>query len=517
MTQAPELHGKNVSSPETVLAPIEAGSRRGAPAPDRPGRSLLVDRHRSFLALIGACIVAFLLSALPLVILQDTWLALVDGRQIADHGIPHHVVLTILGHGHTWIDQQWLAQLCMYGLQRLGGVALVGMVNVALIGAGLAAAAAASIRLGASARSVLPVFVAVGVIVALPDEVRTQAYAYPLFVLTVYLLAADSRRPSRRVYWCLPVLVLWGNLHGSASLGAGLVALRGLTILWDAARRWAGAAVAPWRRGLVLIAGAPLALLVTPYGTSVVSYYHATLFSPAFRRFLIEWQPVTKDAPLAVLFFLLLGVVLWALGRYGTRSTLWERAAVLILAAGGIVAVRNVVWFALTALILLPVWIDQAVRARERPAPARRRLNATLLAAAGALVVILALRTLTASTTAMTPNYPAGALTAVRGALAAHPGSRVFADENYSDWLLWELPSLRGRMAYDVSFELLSRAQLEAIAKLKGVAGLDWDAVARGYRVLVLADAGDPNPVHALRQTGARLLYDRHGVAVLER
>ena len=210
-------------------------------------------------------------------------------------------------------------------------------------------------------------------------------------------------------------------------------------------------------------------------------------------------------------------MVLWALGRYGTRSTLWERAAVLILAAGGIVAVRNVVWFALTALILLPVWIDQAVRARERPAPARRRLNATLLAAAGALVVILALRTLTASTTAMTPNYPAGALTAVRGALAAHPGSRVFADENYSDWLLWELPSLRGRMAYDVSFELLSRAQLEAIAKLKGVAGLDWDAVARGYRVLVLADAGDPNPVHALRQTGARLLYDRHGVAVLER
>jgi hypothetical protein len=286
-------------------------------------------------------------------------------------------------------------------------------------------------------------------------------------------------------------------------------------MLWE--RRRDGAP--PLGHALALIAGAPLALLLTPYGTGIVPYYRATLLSPAFRSFVTEWQPVTADAPLAILFFLLAGAAIWSLGRHRGRSTLWERAATLILAAGGILAVRNVVWFALLTLILLPLWIDAAVRARERSAAPRPRLNATLLAAVGVVLVILAVRVLSSATSMLTDaNYPAGALAAVRGAVATHPGSRVFADETYADWLLWEQPSLRGRIAYDASFELLSGAQLDAIAELKSVAGLDWLRAARGDRVLVLADTGDPNPVHALRlQAGVRLLYDHDGVAVLER
>lgn len=523
MTQTSRLHTKKVTPPDLAQAPLDRSGARGVPASAGPVSSLLADRYRAFLALIGACVLALLLAMLPHVVLGDTWLALVDGRQIAEYGIPHHVVLTFFGYGHRWVDQQWLAQLSMYGLQQLGGVALVGVTNVALIGVALAGAAAASIRLGASARSVLPVFLGVGIIAVFPDEVRTQAYAYPLFVLTVYLLAADSRRPGRSVYWCLPALLLWGNVHGSASLGAGLVVLRGLTSIGATLRdrrdqRDRRDVRATWRRGLVLIAGAPLALLVTPYGTGVIVYYRATLLSSAFRRYVTEWQPVTVDIPLAVLFFLLAGAVVWALGRYGEKSTLWERAATLVLAAGAILAVRNVVWFALAALVLVPVWINGAVCARERPAPARPRLNATLLAAAGAGVVMFAVSTLSDGAAKLTPVYPQGALAAVRTALDGHPTVRVFSNEVYADWLLWKLPGLRGRVAYDTAFELLSGAQLEAIADLKSVTGLDWLRAANGDRVLVLTDGGDPNPVHAvIVQTGARVLYDHDGVAVLER
>lgn len=422
----------------------------------------------------------------------------------------------MFGHGRPWIDQQWLAQVFMYGLHQIGGLGLVGVVNVALIAAGLGGAAAASIRLGAAARSVLLVLPLAAITVAFISEVRTQPYAYPLFVLTVYLLAADGRRPGRTVYWCLPVLVLWGNLHGSASLGAGLVVLRGLVLLWERRKRLGDMRV--WGRPLMLVLAAPAALLVTPYGTGMISYYRATLLSPAFRQFVTEWQPVTVDPPLAVLFFLLAGVAVWALGRHRGASTTWERVATLVLAVGAIIAVRNVVWFALATLILLPVWIDAAVRARERAAPARPRLNAMLLAAAGVAVVVLTVANLTKGAASLTRAYPEPALASVRAALASHPGARVFADESYADWLLWELPRARGRVAYDAAFELLSRAQLEAIADFKGVSGLDWLRATRGDQVLVLGDSGDPNPVHAVRvRTGARLLYDHHGVAVLER
>jgi hypothetical protein len=388
------------------------------------------------------------------------------------------------------------------------------VINVALILSGLAGAAVASTRLGAGARSVLPAFLVVAITVAMATEVRTQAYAYPLFVLTVYLLAADSRGRTRSVYWCLPVLVLWANVHGSATLGAGLVVLRGLTMLWERRRELATG----WRGPMTLIVGAPLALLATPYGTGVIPYYRATLLSPAFRSFVVEWQPVVQSTQLAVMFFLLAGVALWALGRFGARTTLWERAATLLLAVGAILAVRNVVWFALTMLILLPVWMDAAVRARERPAPARPRLNATLLIAAGAVVAISLIGPLRAGQAALTPRYPGSALAAVRAAVDSHPGGRVLADETYADWILWKLPSSRGRVAYDAAFELLSRAQLDAIIDFKSVTGLSWQRVARGYQVLVVASAVNRKLMHALRlQDRVRLLSDHDGVAVFER
>src|SRR5205809_967223 len=78
-------------------------------------------------------------------------------------------------------------------------------------------------RAGASPRSValvalLPLCVAPWVL-----QLRTQTLALPLFVAVYGLLAADSRRPSLRVWLVFPLLVLWGNLHGSVVLGAMLV------------------------------------------------------------------------------------------------------------------------------------------------------------------------------------------------------------------------------------------------------------------------------------------------------
>lgn len=478
--------------------------------------ALRVDGYLVFVGLVIALIAATLLDQLPRSILQDTWLALVAGREVAQHGIPHHVTLILFAQGRAWVDQQWLAQLCMYWLDRIGGVALVGLVNIALIAVSLAGAAIGSMRLGASARGIARVLPLAGIAVALTAEVRTQPYAYPLFVVTVYVLAADCRRSTRAVFWCLPVLVVWGNLHGSASLGAGLVALRGLSVLWERRRELVRGAAA-WIAPLVLIVGAPLCLLVTPYGISMVSYYRVTLLDPALRNFITEWQPVTTMPVLAVVFFLLAAVTVWSFGRHPAGTTLWERAALLILAAGGIIAARNAVWFALTALMLLPLSINRAVRAWA-PSQPRPALNLWLAGAAAVLVGVFVTRTFAISQAALEPTYPAAALAAVRQQRAANPAARVFADETYADWLLWRLPSLSGRVAYDASFELLSVRQLQRIFNFKAISGLSWPEAASGYRLVVLHASATPDLVRALRQQpGARVLYYRDDVAVIER
>ena len=85
-------------------------------------------------------------------LLPDGWMALVSGREIAAHGLPSHETLTVWAHGRRWVDQQWLAQLLLYGLWRGGGLKLALLVHAALSVGAFAAAAVLARRLGASAR-----------------------------------------------------------------------------------------------------------------------------------------------------------------------------------------------------------------------------------------------------------------------------------------------------------------------------------------------------------------------------
>ncbi len=465
------------------------------------------------MAIALLALAAALLGLLGQAIVQDTWLALLAGRDVAEHGIPHHESLIVWAHGRRWVDQQWLAQLGMYELDQVGGIVLVGFVNAGLVIAGVLGLALAARRLGASANSVVRVLPLVVWPIAVTASVRTQPWAYPLFAALVWLLASDARRPSARIWWCLPLLVLWGNMHGSASLGAGLVVLRGLTVLWE---RRAALQRAPraWARGVALIVGAPLCLLATPYGLAIVHYYRTTLFNSGFRKLVAEWQPVTNSPVIAAVFFLTATIAVWSFGRHRSQTTLWERAAMLLLGAGAIVAVRNVVWFNLAAIVILPLSIDAAVRARAVRGRSHPRLNVAILTVG---TVALALAAVASANRSPTQRYyPTGGIAAVRAAVSADPSLRVFADERYADWLLWRIPVLRGRVAYDARFELLSGAQLASIVVFKDRIGPSWETIASGYRLAVLQQSS-PASAQLEHEPGARVLFERNGMVVIRR
>jgi hypothetical protein len=488
--------------------------------------SLALPRGRGMLSAPGlvlvaelAVVAALLLALLPDDVHGDTFIALMAGREVAQHGIPSHESLTIASYGRPWIDQQWLAQLCIYGVYRLGGLALLGLVNVTLVFGGVLGGTLGALRLGARPRSVawLLALAVCGLPVGL--EVRTQVFAYPLMVALVYLLARDARRPSAAVWWCLPLLVLWGNLHGSAIMAAGLVCCRALTMAWERRQALARSARA-WRRPVGLLLGAPLCLMANPYGPSIVSYYHATLFNPKLRELIAEWQPGFDNLAMTIWLVLVVGVTVWSLVRYPRRSTWWERVALLALAIGGVVAVRNEPWLALGGLMLLPVWIDPGALA-----PAWRRgphwLGPLAIAAAAFGVVWVvqgAVATLTRTATSWMPEYPARAVASVGDELKAHPTWRVYADATLADWLLWDVPALRGHLVTDARFELLTQRQLERQVELLAGAGAGWDLAAQNCRLVLLEAALYPHAAAAFRhERGARTIYAGDGVVMVAR
>jgi len=98
------------------------------------------------------------------------------------------------------------------------------------------------------------------------------------------------------------------------------------------------------------------------------------------------------------------------------------------------------------------------------------------------------------------------------------PGTRVFASDRDADWLLWQLPRLRGRMAYDIRFELNTAAQVKRLQHYFARIGPDWQSAARGYDVIVV-DRTEHERVRRslLGHSRLRQIYVDHDIAVLVR
>ncbi len=407
---------------------------------------------------------------------QDGWLALISGRLVAAHGIPQHDYFSSLTHGVRWVDQQWLAQLVMYEVARVGGLQLMTVLYVFVTVAAFAGAIAAARTLGPEDLHVLMATLP-GAFLYLVTAVsiRTQGLAYPLFVATLWLLASEVRSPvrRRRVYWVFPMLVLWGNMHGSVTMGAGLAVLYGLVLLLGNVRRDGVRGLAD-ARALAFVVISPLTLLATPYGVGMVHYYRATLLNPEFSRMVTEWKPAMSVPVLAIPLFVLIALTAAAVARVVVQARrgrtgwpqLFDVLALSALAIGAVMAVRNLTWFGLALVVLLPALLTQA--SAGKPAPLRRsRANRKLAIASLALAALMTLVILGRPTAWFTSTYPAKAIPTLETLIAREPHAKILADVRYADWLIWEDPRLfSGRVAYDTSFELLKTSQLSAIADL---------------------------------------------------
>jgi hypothetical protein len=462
------------------------------------------------IVLLAAFGIVYLTIFPPTLLVADTWLTLVAGREVVENGLPSKDELTVLGLDRTWTDQQWGAQVSAYGAHALGGHGLLAVLT-ALFGAGTFALAAIAARtLGAGPRAIVLLFFPVIFAAPWMFTMRAQIFALPLFVGLLWLLATEARRPTRRVYLVFPLLVAWANIHGSVALAAMLTMLLGGIELLSTRGR-------SGLRSVLLVVLPPLALLATPYGpAATVRYYHLLLVDPPFGRELVtEWR--RSDPSLDTLVFYLLAAGALAVVVWGRRRlTPFDLTVLALTFAGAVLAIRGIPWFALGCLVLVPVAIGRTLEGRTARVP--RALDGALALGAVALLAVVVVVALARDESWYVKNWPEGAVTAVESALES-PSDRVFATSRDADWILWRFPELRGRLAYDVRFEIYDRATFERIVRFRGEQGDDWKSLADGYEVVVLETDQDPSS-HVpdfLDEPGARSLYQDERVTVIRR
>jgi hypothetical protein len=442
----------------------------------------------------------------------DSYLDLTGGRFVAHHGIPWHEALTTVAK-RSWIDQQWLAHWTYYEAWTLGGYPLVAGISSLLIALAFALLCALLVsRKVPPQRAFLWSLIAFVVCVG-NTVIRAQSFAYPLFVLLLWLILADARRPGPRFLLVIPLLVLWSNLHGTALLAITLVVGYSGANLFLAARARRRHLVAVYLTGIVGAAGA---LFANPYGPSIVHYYRALIGNPVIAQYIVEWAPPSLGNIASLGFFALLFAVI-AVTAYGIgRGARLTPTLVVIVASLGLLATRGVryqTWFALAGVVLAGETL-----AAVRPAPpeisARVRRGGLLSLFAFVVVAIAVLSNTHAAT--FERLAPHKAMSAAAAYTAIHPGSTILADEQSSSALLWLHPQTAGHVAFDARLEQYGEDDLRSWFSYIGGIEPGWPTLARSYDVLVASRKENPNLVARLEKlSGWRIIAaDEEGIAL---
>jgi hypothetical protein len=413
----------------------------------------------------------------------------------------------------TWINHEWLTEW-IYGLlwSRTGSPGLVLWRNLAvclLLAVFLTAMRDPRTTLGGSV--LLLVFTSL----TLSDFllfVRPQLATFVLFAVTLLLLRRNWDRPTASLWWCVPLMALWTNLHGGFLAGLAIAGLFALAagVRWgrgrlgvsgnldetsrdvDTSERTsdrdngchgsvsrAGQPIfdarltEPWHavRFLILFALMCAATLLNPYGPGL----HAMLWEHlGTKQFVREWQPlwgvnqsIVYYVPFALAAFVFLRSRRWSWTDLAVTGVVaWQAASHL----------RHVALLAIAVAVLLPGPLSDAVHRTFTLISeqwSRRECRTVRTAATAVLVLLLAgvqwnsmsrlwrsgigLWEIGVETRSAVPGMPVRAVAVMR----AHGiCGNLVTDYGWGQFVLWHLfPDCR--VAFDGRYRTVYPAELE--------------------------------------------------------
>ncbi len=485
--------------------------------------------------------------------------------------IPHFDFFSFTASGQTWITHEWLAQVLMYLLYRLGGF---GALTLFFALASTITFGALFLRCdGLSSPDGQPYVAAFVVLLAAISAAPfwgARPHTISLLLASLFLFILDRYRRERRghrgrlLLWLIPLMLIWANSHGSFALGPVLIAVYlGADWVEKAYRQLAARPAIPLPPSLLgkdgenlakvmepsqgshhsrnansTRASLPLALdlvdkplaailvaciaaiVLNPNGATIYTYPFQTLGSHAIQTYIQEWQPPDFASRAVQPFLVFLVLTLLALAIARPRVSL---ASLILFAAftyASLTASRQIsIW----VLIAAPLLAASAAKILRLPAgreevsalPPRRGLLALnwllllVVALAGAVRIVDVVQT---QSDAELEYFP---VKAVDTLLEKGWKGPIFNRYDWGGYLIWRLyPRERvfidGRSdVYSLTDDFVVREYLKAYT-----ASADWREPLDRYGVrLVLVEPEAPLAAQLAQAAGWRQLYaDQHAV-----
>lgn len=403
----------------------------------------------------------------------DFWWHLRTGQYIVETAnVPHSDIYSFTNAGKEWVTHEWLSEVAMDLLYRLGGFPVLILTFSAII-----TAAFALVYFRSPGRPYLAGFaLLLGALATAPTwGVRPQMLSLLLMSGFLFLLDQHARTNDVRYLVPLPFLMLlWVNLHSGYALGLVVLGvyvisgiLEGITCLWRQAqsREIAGS---PATRGADSEVSKPplspravravfitliiclVAVLFNPNGAQMFLYPFETLTSRAMQAYIQEWfSPdfhLLEWQPFAWLILALLLMSLLAHARVPLAQTL----LLFVLGYAALRSARNIPLFVVVAVPVLATQLAMLFNwkpAVNKPGLAQRRALAQKLGFLAylniALLVLVALAGLLRVITVLgnqsqveQEKFPAAAVEWIR---ANQPPTQLYNTYHWGGYLIWKL------------------------------------------------------------------------------
>ncbi len=432
----------------------------------------------------------FLFSSRP-VTDPDFWFHLKTGEYINQNGIiPRTELFSFTHYGKLWVAHGWLSGAIFYSIySRLGLNFLIFLFAILS-----ALAFWITLKRSNSHPFIGGLATVLGIWAVLPTiGVRPRVFTMLLASVFLALLNRYARQgEGRAVWWLVPLMGLWANLHGGFWIGLGLIILTIIGIPLDA---WATGVQmrSLWPRlrtlGLVLF-GCLLAPLLNPYGHRLYTFTLGVLLSPVFQGAVTDWlSPDFHESqvlPLALLILLTIAVLVFSPKRPRPSELLLFLATLYAT----LKAQRNLTIFVLVAVPLLADYLQSWLASTSFGKPLGKAPSSTSSRGAILLSMLLLLplavfvlklkSTIYAAPTQEMTSLPVKAVEYLKEKQIT--GNTFTYPNIWGGYVLWALPSnpvyIDGR---DVYAEDFVKEYLEVITGLR-----DWRGPFNHYGVQVV-------------------------------
>lgn len=374
----------------------------------------------------------------------DFWWHLKTGEYIIHtKSIPRTDFFSFTNYGKPWVAHEWLSEAIFYLVySNLGLSALI------FIFALLTTLAFWIVFKRCQAHPIVSGFaVLLGTLTVLPT-IGVRPRVFTLLLTSIYLafLARYTRgNESSSIWWLVPLMVLWVNLHGGFLIGLVLIAVTIVGMSLDAWSKSRKLSRGVYVLGVVLLA-CSVAAILNPQGVHIYAFPFEIFMSPVQQQAIVDWfSPDFHQRELLPLALLILFTIA-ALALSPKRPNLSELLLFLTTLFASLKSYRHMAIFALVAVPLLAnhsqVWLESlAVGKLFDRSPRQGKLTVTSLLLLLPLLVFVPV--LNARVYAPPTQEQAGVpINAVRFLKENNVVGNTFTDPNiWGGFLIWEMPS----------------------------------------------------------------------------